>query len=314
MKLITFLPPGAQEPVAGWVEGGWAVAIAAAHRWALAAGRAVFRESLPPALEALVAEPRKILLDLPAALNPDRPEGVAWPLDQVTLLAPLPRPRTIRDFYAFEAHVKNARARRGLPMLEEWYREPVFYFTNPNAVYGPGAEVPRPSHTAMLDFELEVAAVIGQGGINIKADDASRHIAGYMIMNDWSARDTQRAEMKVGLGPAKGKDFATSFGPWLVTPDELRDRWDGARHNLTMVARINGQEVSRGNLADLHFTFGEMIERASRDCMLYPGEVIGSGTVGTGCLLETEAAPWLQPGDLVELEVERLGVLTNKVR
>ena len=280
MKLISFLPPGSQEPAVGWLDGDWAVA----------AGRSV--------------------LEVLAGAHP----GATWPLNQVTLLAPLPQPRTIRDFYAFEAHVKNARARRGLPMLEDWYREPVFYFTNPNAVYGPGAEVPRPSHTAMLDFELEVACVIGRAGINIPAADAHPHIAGYMIMNDWSARDTQRAEMKVGLGPAKGKDFATSFGPWLVTPDELTDRWDGARHNLAMVARINGQEVSRGNLADLHFSFGEMIERASRDCMLYPGEIIGSGTVGTGCLLETGAAPWLQPGDVVELEVERLGILTNRVR
>jgi fumarylacetoacetate (FAA) hydrolase len=135
-----------------------------------------------------------------------------------------------------------------------------------------------------------------------------------MIMNDWSARDIQREEMKVGLGPAKGKDFATSFGPWLVTPDELEDRREGDRHRLEMVARINGKEVSRGNLADIHFSFAELIARASQDCTLYPGEVIGSGTVGTGCLLETEAAPWLQPGDVVELEVERLGVLTNKVR
>lgn len=133
-------------------------------------------------------------------------------------------------------------------------------------------------------------------------------------MNDWSARDVQREEMKVGLGPAKGKDFATSLGPWLVTPDELADRRAGDRYDLTMVARINGREVSRGNLKDLHFSFGQMIERASRDCTLYPGEVIGSGTVGTGCLLETGAAPWLQPGDVVELEVERLGTLTNTVR
>lgn len=129
-----------------------------------------------------------------------------------------------------------------------------------------------------------------------------------MIMNDWSARDIQRAEMKVGLGPAKGKDFATSFGPWLVTPDELPER------RLTMLGRINGREVSRGNLGDLHFSFGQMVERASRDCTLYPGEIIGSGTVGTGCLLETGAAPWLSPGDVVELEVERLGVLSNTVR
>ncbi len=236
-----------------------------------------------------------------------------YALSQGRLLPPV-QPRTIRDFYAFEAHVKNARARRGLPMIEEWYRFPVFYFTNPNAVYGPDAEVPKPRHCQWLDFELEVAIVISNEGRDIPADEADQYIGGFMIMNDWSARDIQREEMKVGLGPAKGKDFATSLGPWLVTPDELADRKRGQHWDLTMVARVNGKEVSRGNLADLHFSFGQMIERASQDCTLYPGEVIGSGTVGTGCLLETGAAPWLQPGDVVELEVERLGILTNTVR
>lgn len=241
--------------------------------------------------------------------------GTAWPLSQFRLLAPIPRPRTIRDFYAFEAHVKNARARRGLGMLEEWYRVPVFYFGNPNAVFGPDDAVPKPRRTERLDFELEVAAVIGREGRDIPAAEADDYIAGYMIMNDWSARDLQAQEMKVGLGPAKGKDFATSFGPWLVTPDELADRVrpDG-RIELTMTARINGEEVSRGNLAEMYFTFGQLIERASQDCTLYPGEIIGSGTVGTGCLLETGAYRWLAPGDLVELEVERLGLLRNTVR
>lgn len=258
------------------------------------------------------ADSMEELLVKPFALPKD-----IWPLDDdVQLLAPLTRPRSIRDFYAFEAHVKNARARRGLGMIPEWYKAPVFYFSNPSAVYGPGADVPCPRHTKMLDFELEVAAVIGHEGRDIAPEDAEAHIVGLMIMNDWSARDIQREEMKVGLGPAKGKDFATSFGPWLVTLDELADRrvGPGLRYNLEMVARINGQEVSRGNLADMHFHWGELLARASQDCTLYPGEIIGSGTVGTGCLLETEAAPWLKPGDVVELEVERLGVLINKVR
>lgn len=245
--------------------------------------------------------------------SPHKPTEATVPLSEVKLLAPLPWPRTIRDFYAFEGHVKNARARRGLPMIPEWYHFPVFYFSNPNAVFGPDADVPRPRTTRALDFELEVAAVIGWEGRDIPPADADRYIAGYMIMNDWSARDLQREEMKVGLGPAKGKDFATSFGPWLVTPDELADRREGFRYRLDMAARINGREVARGNLADIHFHFGELIARASQDCTLYPGEIIGSGTVGTGCLLETEAAPWLQPGDVVELEVERLGVLVNRV-
>ena len=245
---------------------------------------------------------------------------------------PVPKPRTIRDFYAFEAHVKAARARRGLEMIPEWYALPVFYFSNPNAVYGPDAEIPYPAATRALDFELEVAAVIGRGGRDIPPERADEHIAGFTIMNDWSARDVQREEMKVGLGPAKGKDFATSLGPWLVTSDELADRrtlapprepgiWAGARgtgggrgyhYRLEMVARVDGHEVSRGNLADLYWTFAEMIAYASRDCELYPDEVIGSGTVGTGCLLEL-GLPWLEPGQTVELEVERLGVLRNTV-
>jgi fumarylacetoacetate (FAA) hydrolase len=280
VKLVTALAPGGRQ-IAGWIEG----------RYLVASEKGV---------EVLLGE---------------RPHGEVIPLDEVRLLAPIPRPRTIRDFYAFEAHVKNARARRGLGMQEEWYQQPVFYFSNPNAVFGPGDEVPKPRATAMLDFELEVAIVIGREGRDIPAAEADRYIAGYMIMNDWSARDIQAQEMKVGLGPAKGKDFATSFGPWLVTPDELADRArpDG-RLNLTMTARINGVEVSRGNLADIYFTFGQIIERASQDCTLYPGEIIGSGTVGTGCLLETGAYRWLEPGDVVELEVERLGVLRNTIR
>lgn len=290
MRLVTALVPGAPERIIhGWIEGDQV--IDAARR-----------------LEQLAA------LE-PDALRHIRATAAAVDLDQVRLLAPLPRPRTIRDFYAFEAHVKNARARRGLPMLAEWYQAPVFYFSNPNAVYGPDADVPKPRRTERLDFELEVAIVIGREGRDIPAGEAHPYIAGYMIMNDWSARDLQAQEMKVGLGPAKGKDFATSFGPWLVTPDELADRArpDG-RLDLTMLARINGEEVSRGNLAEMHFPFAQLIERASQDCTLYPGEMIGSGTVGTGCLLETGAYRWLEPGDLVELEVERLGLLRNRVR
>lgn len=314
MKLVSFWVHGEASTAAraGWVDGDWVISARDASRWLWP--EAGDSDWLPADMHALLALPGEHLTKVHRALGSDRPEGAAWRQAQVRLAAPLPQPRTIRDFYAFEAHVKTARERRGLGMIPEWYHFPVFYFSNPNAVFGPGEAVPCPRASAMLDYELEVAAVIGREGRDIAADEAHHYIAGYLIMNDWSARDLQREEMKVGLGPAKGKDFATSLGPWLVTPDELADRWDGARHRLEMVARINGREVGRGNLADLHFTFGQMIERASRDCTLYPGEVLGSGTVGTGCLLETEAAPWLVPGDVVELEVERLGVLTNTVR
>jgi len=230
--------------------------------------------------------------------------------------APIPDPPTLRDFYAFEDHVKTARARRGLPMPQEWYEFPAFYYSNPHVIYGPGADVPYPSYTKTLDYELEVACVIGRGGIDIPEAEAESHIAGYTIMNDWSARDVQVGEMKIGLGPAKAKDFATSLGPWLVTPDEILDRKTGpGKFNLKMTAKVNNKQLSTGNMDKMHWSFPQMIARASQSVCLQPGEVFGSGTVGTGSLLELglEVHPWLKPEDTVELEIERLGVLRNKV-
>ncbi|MGH8982466.1 MAG: fumarylacetoacetate hydrolase family protein [Acidimicrobiia bacterium] len=234
-------------------------------------------------------------------------------------VAPPMHPPSIRDFYAFEEHVATARRARELEMVPEWYEAPVFYFSNPHSVIGPDAIVAAPPGCEELDYELEVAAVVGTGGRDLASDVAAEHIAGFTIMNDWSARDLQRREMKVGLGPAKGKDFATSLGPWVVTPDEVADRRAGKAYDLTMTARVNGFEYSRGNLADLHWSFGEMLAHASRGTRLVAGDVIGSGTCGTGCILELalvhggDRYPWLQPGDVVELEVERLGVLRNTV-
>jgi fumarylacetoacetate (FAA) hydrolase len=243
------------------------------------------------------------------------PQEVAAPSWEVELLAPLPCPRSLRDFYAFEQHVVSAYRTRGREVPPAWYEVPVFYFGHAGAIVGPNAAVRKPAATNELDFELELACVIGKPGRDIPADQAFDHVAGYTVMNDWSARDLQRQEMSVGLGPAKGKDFATSLGPYLVTPDELADRFDGARHDLTMIARIDGEEVGRGNAGTIHWTFARMIERASQDVELLPGDVIGSGTVGGGCLLELgeEVHPWLQPGDEVELEIERLGRLRNVV-
>jgi fumarylacetoacetate (FAA) hydrolase len=221
----------------------------------------------------------------------------SYPLHEVRLLAPIPSPPSIRDFFVFEQHVASTRARRGQPVPEYWYQEPVFYFTNPAAVIGPEDTVPYPRGTEMLDYELEVAAVIGAGG----------RIAGFTIMNDWSARDLQRAETSVGLGPAKGKDFATSLGPVLVTADEF-DGTSGA-----MTARVNGVELSRGELADMHHPWQAVRDRAALNTRLRPGDILGSGTVGTGCLLESEAPCWLRPGDVVELAVTGLGVLRNTI-
>jgi fumarylacetoacetate (FAA) hydrolase len=237
--------------------------------------------------------------------------------DPSYLRAPLPRPPTLRDFYAFEQHVRSAHANRGKEIPPEWYQFPVFYFSNPNSIYGSGDSIPLPAFSQALDYELEVACIIGKAGKNIPSDCAEDYIFGYTIFNDWSARDVQALEMRVGLGPAKGKDFASSLGPWIVTPDELINHAAGRPgvYDLVMSARINGVERTRGNWRDLHYSFGEIIARASYDAWLLPGDVIGSGTVGTGCLLELTAGkgPWLQPGDVIELEIERLGVLKNQI-
>jgi fumarylacetoacetate (FAA) hydrolase len=223
-------------------------------------------------------------------------EHAEFALDEVRLLAPVQSPPSVRDFYAFEQHAKNARAVTGRGEVpREWYELPAFYFSNPAAIYGPDDEIPYPDGTQKLDYELEVAAVIGAGGA----------IAGFTVMNDWSARDLQRQEMAIGLGPAKGKDFATSLGPVIVTPDELGD---------LMVARVNGEERSRGSLEDMHWSWQQIVEHAARNTELRPGDVLGSGTVGTGCILEHGDDRWLRPGDEVELEVEGIGILRNRIR
>jgi fumarylacetoacetate (FAA) hydrolase len=224
-------------------------------------------------------------------------DGPAFPLAGVGLLAPIPEPPAVRDFYAFERHIATTRRDRGADVPPEWYEIPVFYFSNPAAIFGPDADVPYPAGTEMLDYELEVAAVIGAGG----------RIAGFTVMNDWSARDLQRREARVGLGPAKGKDFATSLGPVLVTVDEF----DGQK--AAMVARVNGEGRSLGDLADIHYPWGRLVAQAAANTVLRPGDVIGSGTVGTGCILEHGDGRWLRPGDVVELEVEHIGVLRNTV-
>jgi fumarylacetoacetate (FAA) hydrolase len=241
----------------------------------------------------------------------------AVPVDEVRFLSPVPTPPAVRDFYAFEAHVATARRTRGLEMDPEWYEVPVFYFSNPGSIVGPGDEVHAPHGCEELDYELEVAAVIGTECRDVPPDRWLDVVAGFTIMNDWSARDLQRREMRLGLGPAKGKDFATSLGPVLVTPDELVDGFDVPRG--AMAARVNGEEWSRGDLGDLHHGWGVLVAHASRDATLRAGDVIGSGTVGTGCILELSAVhgsdryPWLRPGDVVELDVEGIGALVNRV-
>lgn len=247
------------------------------------------------------------------------------------LIAPVPHPTSCRDGYAFRQHVAAARRNRKVDIIPEFDQYPIFYFTNHNAIQGPGEIECMPDHFQKLDFELEVAVVLNKKGRNIKAADADSYIAGYMIMNDMSARTLQMEEMLLNLGPAKGKDFSTVIGPWLVTPDELeqyktapKPGHTGNAYNLEMKCVVNGKEVSSGNMADMDWTFAEIIERCAYGCDVLPGDVIGSGTVGTGCFLELNGTgllhdpnyqtQWLQPNDLVEMEITGLGMLGNIIK
>ena len=237
--------------------------------------------------------------------------------ENVQLLSPIPNPQSFRDFYAFEQHVRAARKLRGLDMHPDWFKIAIFYFSNPAALYGHKEEIPYPRGTNELDYELEFAVIIANGGSNIAQEDADQYIAGYTVCNDWSARDLQREEMAMSLGPAKGKDFASSFGPYMVTPDELTDAWDdNGKLHLRMTCHVNGKLISDGNTNDLYHPFTKMIERASMNAKLLPGDILGSGTVGTGCILELRpdnVGGWIKKGDVVRMEVERLGVLENKI-
>lgn len=248
-----------------------------------------------------------------------------------TLLAPVPRPTSCRDGYAFRQHVESARRNRGVEMIKEFDQYPIFYFTNHNAVQGPGDVYCMPDHFQQLDFELEVAIVIGKEGRNIKAKDADAYIAGFTIMNDLSARKLQMEEMLLNLGPAKGKDFSTVIGPWLVTPDELstylvpaKQGHVGNNYNLSMKCWVNDKLVSEGNVKDMDWTFAEIIERCSYGVTILPGDVIGSGTVGTGCFLELNGTgklnnpnyepQWLQANDTVKMTIDGLGTLVNTIK
>jgi fumarylacetoacetate (FAA) hydrolase len=252
-------------------------------------------------------------------------------MQSVVLQAPVPHPTSCRDGYAFRQHVASARRNRGVDMIPEFDQYPIFYFTNHNAIQGPGEVWCMPDHFQKLDFELEAAIVVGKKGRNIRAAQADSYIAGYMIMNDMSARTLQMEEMLLSLGPAKGKDFSTVIGPYMVTPDELeayktsaKPNHTGNNYNLQMVCRVNGQQVSQGNLGDMDWTFAEILERCAYGADILPGDVIGSGTVGTGCFLELNGTgllndknykpQWLQDGDVVDMEITGLGVLSNTIR
>ncbi len=259
-----------------------------------------------------------------------RTSNKAVPLQDLQLLAPVPFPTSCRDGYAFRQHVATARRNRNVEMIPEFDQFPIFYFTNHHSIQGPGNISCMPDHFEKLDFELEASIVICKHGRNIKAAEADEYIGGLMIMNDMSARGLQMEEMKLNLGPAKGKDFSTVIGPWLVTLDELqpfeipaKENHTGKNWNLKMKCFVNDKQVSEGNLGDMDWTFAEIVERASYGVDLYPGDVIGSGTVGTGCFLELNGTgklnnpeykeQWLQAGDVVEMEIDGLGKLNNMI-
>ena len=327
MKFATYTLKGSIQPRFGFKKDKYIVDVLHAAIWANESkGNSSFLE-IPSTLKIALdnwetnfvklKELDDSLPDINIQSHSVRGKPIAFLMNEVQLLAPVPDPQSFRDFYAFEQHVRAARKLRGLEMHPDWFRIPIFYFSNPAAIYGHGSEIPYPKKTNELDFELEFAVIIAGTGSDIPSKDANRHIAGYTICNDWSARDLQREEMAMSLGPAKGKDFATSFGPYMVTPDELEDAWDeNGKLNLRMTCHVNGTLISDGNTDDLYHSFKDMIERASMNTKLLSGDYLGSGTVGTGCILELRpenTGGWIKKGDVVTLEVKRLGVLENKI-
>lgn len=321
MKLVSFRNQAGEERVGLYLPNG---------TLDLAKAAAQTNKSLPSTILGLLESERHF--DVAREIERMTIEGKLTTFEtNITPLAPVPRPPSCRDGYAFRQHVATARRNRNVEMIPEFDEFPVFYFTNHNAIFGEGGIVVEQDHLDKLDFELEAAIVIGKKGKNISSSEADQYIAGYTIMNDFSARTLQMDEMKLSLGPAKGKDFATSIGPWLVTPDELEqfkvNTQFGSKHYLRMRAWHNGKQISEGDMGDMNWTFAEIIERASYGVELQPGDVIGSGTVGTGCYLELNGTAaleakakgqvytpvWLKDGDEIKLEIAGLGTLTNHI-
>jgi fumarylacetoacetate (FAA) hydrolase len=320
MKLVSYLKNG-QDQLALYVDGNL-YDVDTLHP-DLPISMAMFLNYWEDVLPVALAAEQKIKAGMVRSV-------MAQPFEKAELLAPVPHPSSCRDAYAFREHVAAARRNRNVEMIPQFDQYPVFYFTNHNSIQGPGEIVCMPDHFEKLDFELEAAIVIGKSGRNIPASEADEYIAGLMIMNDISARHLQMEEMLLNLGPAKGKDFATAIGPMLVTPDELeqyevpcKENHVGKSWNLPMTCKVNGVPVSAGNLSDMHWTFAEIIERCSYGVNLFAGDIIGSGTVGTGCFLELNGTgklndpsyqeQWLQEGDTIEMEIEGLGKLVNTI-
>ena len=305
------------EAPARWLDLEIARRRAVAGRPALAHDSALHRQPLTTLDDHLGRGLRvEALRDLVDAFEAREDDDAVLALSDLDVGPPILRPPSLRDFYAFEGHVRTMWERRGGEVPETWYRLPIFYFSNVSEIRGPDEPVWCPAASHELDYELEVAALVDTPCADLPAERAEEAIGGYTIFNDWSARDLQREETVVRLGPAKGKDFASSFGPWLVTPDELAGARRDAGYDLALTAEVNGVETSRGRWSEAQFTFGEMLARASADARLRAGDLVGSGTVGTGCLLEVRDATlgrYLEPGDEVVLRIERLGALRTPV-
>lgn len=313
MKLVTFRLPGSRaERIGARLEEETTLDFAAADPAFDGASMLDFlrSEELPPRAAALLSHA--------PSLGPE----ALLPGSRIELLAPIPRPVSMRDGYAFRQHVETARRNRGLPMIPEFDLFPVFYFTNHLGVIGPGELRVGRGRLERLDFELEAFAVIGKTVTNPTLEEADAAIFAYGVMNDFSARALQAEEMKLNLGPAKGKDFATALGPWLVTKGELAPRITASPKgnvlHARMTAEVNGARVSDGNVDQMDWTFAQIVQRAADGVTLEPGEVIGSGTVGTGCFLELNGSKvtndqWLKPGDVVSLSIEGLGTLTHRI-
>ena len=244
-------------------------------------------------------------------------------LSDCNIISPIPKPTSLRDAYAFKQHVETSRKNRGLSMIDEFDNFPVYYYSNHNSVKGPGTIQINRKLSKMLDYELEIAAIIGKEGINISAENADEYIFGFTIMNDFSSRDIQMDEMKLNLGPAKGKDFATSLGPYILTTNEISDRIiktkNGNRYDIDLRGYLNGKLISHDNLKNMSWTFAQIIERISSGTYIYPGDVIGSGTCATGCLYEINSYPnaekyWLQDGDIIDIKADKLGCLKNIIK
>jgi fumarylacetoacetate (FAA) hydrolase len=326
MKFVTYTTYRGEKPRFGFIINENIIDIMRSSIWLNEHNKNSSFLSIPTTLKLTLNEWNKnfdklvkleqLIADLDYSTLQINGKSISIDLNDAHLLPPVPSPTSFRDFYAFEQHVKAARKLRGLDMNPDWYKIPIFYFSNTTSLYGHKEDIPYPKETKELDFELELAVIIANGGKNIDKKDANELIAGYTILNDWSARDLQREEMQMNLGPAKGKDFANSFGPYMVTPDELNNNWENDKMNLRMTCHLNDKLISDGNTNDLYHSFPTMIQRASMNVDLKPGDYIGSGTVGTGCILELRpetTGGWLKRGDTIRLEIDNIGILENTI-